>query len=116
MTFGCTRGTTQQSPRLVDLTCMWARTADAPRGGRVWRFLGAWRWLRSLSVAVIGISALLFLATAVAGTASVRSVARQDDLLISEAILADVTADAGRAEALVAQLADPRTNPAFHLR
>lgn len=49
----------------------------------------------------------------VAGAASVQAVRYQHALLQRSAELADVVAEAGRVEALVAQLADPRLNPAY---
>jgi diguanylate cyclase (GGDEF)-like protein len=66
-----------------------------------------------LPVAVVVVALGLFLATAVAGAASVREVHAQDRLLRHAAEVSTVLAEAGRAEALVAQLADRRTNPAL---
>ncbi|MBI4942276.1 MAG: GGDEF domain-containing protein [Actinobacteria bacterium] len=54
---------------------------------------------------------VLFAGSGVAGAASVSAVDVQERLLEQQSVLASVVADAGRVEALVAQLGDRRTNP-----
>ncbi|MBI4942266.1 MAG: diguanylate cyclase [Actinobacteria bacterium] len=82
-------------------------------------FMSGWQWKARVSGsrsglpwAVAAVSVLLFVATAAAGTASVQVVTEQDRLLQQESQISAVVAEAGRAQALVAGLADPRTNPA----
>lgn len=67
---------------------------------------------RCLPFVVCAVTAVLFAGSAVAGAASVSAVDTQERLLGQQSVLAAVVADAGRVEALVAQLGDQRTNPA----
>ncbi len=66
----------------------------------------------ALPVTVVSAVVLLFTGTAVAGVAAVSAVHEQDSLLHRAAEASSVLAQAGRAEALVAAIGDPKTNPA----